>query len=122
MLNVQLSRGTGDTLRALCVPETAQRASMSALTPLASNASDATIGQAWAVKGSLAWACAKTLGNNATLLGTAFVARDMMRIVEGLGEDGLLHYWGKQTEPRTHYGPADTDAHPKASHTGLFSA
>jgi hypothetical protein len=68
---------------------------MTALTPLTSNESDATVGQAWAVKGTLALACAETLGNNATLLGTAFVARDMMRIVEGLGEDGLLRFWGE---------------------------
>ena len=29
------------------------------------------------------------------LLGTAFVARDMLRIAETLDDDGLLRYWGK---------------------------
>lgn len=27
-------------------------------------------------------------------MGTAFVARDMMQIVDALKEDGLLRYWG----------------------------
>lgn len=28
------------------------------------------------------------------LIGTAFVVRDMMKIVDALKEDGLLRYWG----------------------------
>lgn len=31
---------------------------------------------------------------NGTLLGTAFVVRDMMKIVDALGEDGKLRLWG----------------------------
>lgn len=32
----------------------------------------------------------------AELIGTAFVARDMMHIVDALGEDGMLRYWGDE--------------------------
>lgn len=28
-------------------------------------------------------------------VGTAFVARDFMAVVDALGEDGLLRYWGE---------------------------
>jgi hypothetical protein len=31
-----------------------------------------------------------------SLLGTAFVVRDMVRIIDALGEDGLLRYYGKR--------------------------
>lgn len=30
-----------------------------------------------------------------SLIGTAFVARDMMQIVDALEDDGLLRYWGR---------------------------
>jgi hypothetical protein len=29
-----------------------------------------------------------------SLLGTAFVARDLIQVVDGLEEDGMLRYWG----------------------------
>jgi pimeloyl-ACP methyl ester carboxylesterase len=31
---------------------------------------------------------------NGTLIGTAFVVRDMMEVVDALGEDGKLRLWG----------------------------
>ena len=34
------------------------------------------------------------MNNTGSLIGTGFVARDMMQIVEALNEDGLLRYWG----------------------------
>jgi arabinogalactan endo-1,4-beta-galactosidase len=30
------------------------------------------------------------------LVGTAFVARDLMQVVDALGEDGLLRFWGER--------------------------
>ena len=39
---------------------------------------------------------AKSIGE---LVGTAFTARDMMQIVDALGGDGLLRYWGKEDAP-----------------------
>ena len=38
--------------------------------------------------------CKEIASQNASLIGTAFTARDMMQIVDALGEDGLLRYWG----------------------------
>ncbi|KAK2765070.1 hypothetical protein FQN54_008769 [Arachnomyces sp. PD_36] len=38
--------------------------------------------------------CAETMADIGDYLGTPFVARDMIEIVDALGEDGLLHYWG----------------------------
>ena len=43
----------------------------------------------------LAEQCLEKAGNVGELIGTAFVARDMMQIVDALGGDGLLRYWGK---------------------------
>lgn len=35
-------------------------------------------------------------GNDtAELVGTAFTARDMISVVDALGEDGMLRYWGE---------------------------
>lgn len=39
--------------------------------------------------------CYANSGQIGELLGTAFVARDAIQIVDALGEDGLLRYWGK---------------------------
>lgn len=58
-------------------------------------------------------ACYEANADTGSFLGTAFVARDMLRIVEALNEDGLLHYWGTSsslapttplTVPGTSYG------------------
>lgn len=38
--------------------------------------------------------CATTQADNGRFLSTAFVARDMLQIVDALEEDGLLRYWG----------------------------
>lgn len=42
-------------------------------------------------------ACADTEGNGkiARFMNTPFVARDMLAIVDALGEDGLLRFWGR---------------------------
>jgi pimeloyl-ACP methyl ester carboxylesterase len=41
--------------------------------------------------------CAETEGNKeiASFLGTPFVAQDMLNIVDAIGEDGLLRFWGR---------------------------
>ena len=58
-------------------------------------ASDTGLGTVWAGKEILAELCYKSARGVGELIGTAFVARDMMRIVDALGEDGLLRYWGE---------------------------
>jgi hypothetical protein len=41
--------------------------------------------------------CLRSGNGNKTgeLVGTAFVARDVMSVAEATGEDGLLRYWGE---------------------------
>lgn len=44
--------------------------------------------------------------NNSTdvaeLIGTTFIARDMMQIVDALNEDGLLRFWGEHLPKYPH--------------------
>lgn len=63
---------------------------------LGGNSSDAAMGSLWASTSLQAAACgrapqAQAVGN---FTGTALVARDMMSIVDALGEDGMLRFWG----------------------------
>ncbi|KAL8800252.1 MAG: hypothetical protein Q9182_005308 [Xanthomendoza sp. 2 TL-2023] len=58
------------------------------------NASDTTIGQAWAARTVCAEACYQSNRDIGEMIGTGFVARDMMQIVDALDEEGLLNYWG----------------------------
>ena len=45
-------------------------------------------------------ACAGAPGNKTgELIGTAFVARDFMAVVDALKEDGKLRYWGEYSVP-----------------------
>lgn len=48
----------------------------------------------WEIAGQTADFCFTKVGENGTLIGTAFVARDMFEIVDALGEDGLLRFYG----------------------------
>lgn len=64
------------------------------MTPLAGNASDVALGFLWAKANLLSERCAAVQNKTGRLIGTAFVARDMMRVVDALGEDGMLRYWG----------------------------
>lgn len=94
-----LSSGTGDTLPFSCFSTEAERAAYySSLYAIATNASDTSVGQAWGTAQWMTALCensthAKEVGE---LIGTAYTARDMMQIVDALGEDGLLRYWGMQ--------------------------
>ncbi|KAL8672746.1 MAG: hypothetical protein Q9168_002800 [Polycauliona sp. 1 TL-2023] len=58
------------------------------------NSSDTAIGQTWAAKTVFAETCHQKAKEVGELIGTGYVARDMMQIVDALGEDGLLRYWG----------------------------
>ncbi|KAI9147126.1 Tripeptidyl aminopeptidase [Paramyrothecium foliicola] len=62
----------------------------------AGNASDTNWGRTWAHAENFAGVCAENpdAAKKAPLMSTAFIARDMMRIVDALNEDGLLRYWG----------------------------
>ncbi|RGP81045.1 hypothetical protein FLONG3_834 [Fusarium longipes] len=50
--------------------------------------------EAWDSMQQVAEACYETQQENGRFLSTAFTARDMMKMVDALGEDGKLRYWG----------------------------
>ena len=58
------------------------------------NASDTAVGASWAARKTLANSCYKNAKDVGELIGTGYVARDMMQIVDALNEDGLLRFWG----------------------------
>lgn len=51
--------------------------------------------KAWHDGGIVADACYVTFKDTGHLYGTAFVARDMLQIVDALNEDGKLRFWGR---------------------------
>ncbi|GJN74906.1 hypothetical protein PLICBS_008999 [Purpureocillium lilacinum] len=85
-------RGTGLTLPFSCYPNDISR--QVGAQPLAGNASDVALGQIWAKSTLFASNCFAAQNKTGQLIGTAFVVRDMMRIVDALREDGMLRYWG----------------------------
>jgi hypothetical protein len=62
------------------------------------NASDTALGEIWFASGNLASACAQRL-EYAPYVGSAATARDHMSVVDALGQDGLLHFYGKSSKP-----------------------
>ncbi|CAJ0542957.1 Ff.00g003380.m01.CDS01 [Fusarium sp. VM40] len=50
--------------------------------------------EGWARMQAVAEACYETQQENGRFLSTAFTARDMIKIVDALKEDGKLRYWG----------------------------
>ncbi|KAK8135816.1 proteinase [Apiospora sp. TS-2023a] len=89
-------RGTGNTIPFSCYQnETLRRAGQVTVRSDRANSSDATPGRLWAEAQVLANDCGSALANTTgSLVGTAFTARDFMKVVDALGEDGLLRYWG----------------------------
>lgn len=49
----------------------------------------------WDEAGYIAGNCSERLRDTGDLVGMAFTVRDMFQIVDALGEDGKLRYWGK---------------------------
>ncbi|KUJ09539.1 uncharacterized protein LY89DRAFT_787846 [Mollisia scopiformis] len=86
--------GTGATLPVSCYENDADRLLAYLRTPVTTNTSDTALGTMWAVKQSLAQVCYENAHEIGDLVGTAFVARDMMQIVDALREDGMLRFWG----------------------------
>ncbi|KAF1817389.1 alpha/beta-hydrolase [Eremomyces bilateralis CBS 781.70] len=88
-------RGTGETLAYNCYPNATDRAATVRWHHgQFANASEAALGRTWAEGKILADDCAETLKDIGSLVGTAFTVRDMFQIVDALGEDGKLRYWG----------------------------
>lgn len=87
-------RGTGKTLPFQCVANEVEAAQTLLQTPLG-NASDTAVGALWAQGKILGEKCKAQLKDTGELVGTAFTARDLMKVAEALQQDGLLRYWGK---------------------------
>ena len=49
----------------------------------------------WDEAGYIAGNCSERLSDTGDLVGMAYTVRDMFQIVDALGEDGKLRYWGK---------------------------
>ena len=90
-----LNSGTGNTIPYSCFETEIERTLSQLLIPRLTNSSDTALGSIWAGKGALAQACYETRKDIGELVGTAYVARDMIRIAEALDDDGLLRYWGE---------------------------
>ena len=93
-LSLTIYSGTGFTIPFSCYNTTAARAVAQLPFPSVINASDTALGESWAGKQAFAEACYENAAEYGEVLGTAFVARDMLRIAEALDNDGLLRYWG----------------------------
>jgi hypothetical protein len=89
-----LYSGTGNTLRFSCYNSSSDRTLGQLDWSIAGNSSDVAEGRLWGGTKILADNCYAAQNKTGNLVGTAFVARDMMKIVDALGEDGLLRYWG----------------------------
>ncbi|TLD28691.1 hypothetical protein PspLS_03788 [Pyricularia sp. CBS 133598] len=92
-------RGTGKTLPIACFDEQDPQDVLKKLLieerlSQAGNSSDVAPGRIWATSLQISEACAKKNADHGRFLGTAFVARDIIQIVDALDEDGLLRYWG----------------------------
>lgn len=94
LLGLTVTRGTSTTLPFSCYTSPIKRAVASQSISKFLNASDTTIGELWGAAEALGKSCSENAGDIGELIGTGFVARDMMQIVDALDEDGLLRYWG----------------------------
>lgn len=90
------SSGTGETLPYSCYKNASEQA-VTLQYETNVNASDVAVGEVWASAGNQAGACAVNMVA-APYVGTAATARDHMSVVDALGEDGLLHYYGTTTK------------------------
>ncbi|KAH6885292.1 TAP-like protein-domain-containing protein [Thelonectria olida] len=88
-------RGTDQTIRFSCYGTDEERSYASVLNPvIAGNSSDTAVGRIWAESRIFDATCGAVQNETGRFVGTAFVARDVMQIVDALDEDGMLRYWG----------------------------
>lgn len=91
-------RGTGYTIPFVCsvTEETTALSRKRDIQTLSTyNMTNLFLNGGWDAGGEYAEACqASTNVTTGSLIGTAFLARDMLEIVDSLGEDGLLRYYG----------------------------
>ncbi|KAK4182951.1 TAP-like protein-domain-containing protein [Podospora australis] len=95
-------RGTANTLRFTCFANQTERTLANAKYPLLAASSEGDLTRIVANSHAVSNLCAEAHAPNdlttrpsiPTLIGTSFVARDLMQVVDALGEDGLLRFWG----------------------------
>lgn len=87
-------RGTGDTLPYSCYNTSLESTTATSSIPIPWDQSDTSLGTAWATLQMLAEQCLITTSETAELLGTAFVARDIVNVYDALGEGNKIHYYG----------------------------
>jgi hypothetical protein len=89
-------RATGNTLSFTCYENEAERAqAISRVPEYVGDASSTSLARPWAHSQIIANKCYTAQSDkHGSLIGTAFVVRDMMRIVDALDEDGMLRFWG----------------------------
>lgn len=92
LINV-VPRGTGNTLLFSCFANATLRSAQGE--PLVGRASDVAEGQDWALMKILAETCGIAQNDTGRFVGTASTARDIVSVVDALGEDGLVRYWGE---------------------------
>ncbi|KXT15525.1 hypothetical protein AC579_3401 [Pseudocercospora musae] len=87
-------RGTGHTLPFSCAANELEAQTMLQRFTQGGNASDTALGTTWAGADLAAAMCKRNGNNTGSRIGTAFTARDLISVVDALGEDGMLRYWG----------------------------
>ena len=92
-------RGTGKTIPFKCVTPTGSAGSNTNTkrdlgSLVSTNATKGFLEYNWDFAGQLAEACAEQASDVGQLIGTAFVARDVMKIVDALDDGNLLHFFG----------------------------
>lgn len=94
LLKRWIYRGTGNTLPFSCTDNDLETDDM--LNELIlGNSSDVALGRLWTRGAINAELCFQKSNETGGLIGTAFVARDLIRAVDALEEDEMLRYWGK---------------------------
>lgn len=92
-------RGTGNTIPFIC-PEAAGESDARAPGKrdmhelIKTNLTEYFVSGGWETAGSTADACYAQNNETGSFIGTVSTARDMLEIVEALGEDGLLRFYG----------------------------
>jgi hypothetical protein len=94
MLNSLTCSGTGNTIPHDCF-QTPQELAGFIQSQSWYDLNDTSLERIWDRATFDVEACYKAHEKIQPFLGTAFVARDLMSVVDALGEDGMLRYWGE---------------------------
>lgn len=101
LTTLEPTSGTGKTIPFVCTDDAFTIGQVLTEGSRSTLESDTTERRAWERGRVDANICQRSGNGNETgeYVGTAFVARDIMRVAEALGEDGMLRYWGETRRP-----------------------